>query len=134
MMQRATRATLAASAPLAVLRSITMIIASRLLTLRVDGKDRPVAIEIQAPEQHSDVEWRCHFMIDWPDGKAERWGAGIDAVQALLIAMQMIAAELYTSEGHVQGRLFWDKPQGGYGFPVSSNIRDLLIGDDRKYL
>lgn len=111
-----------------------MIIARRVLTLRDNNKTVPVVIEMRAPERMSDIEWRCHFTIDWPDGRAERWGAGVDAVQSLLFALQMIGAELYASESHKQGRLFWETPGIGYGFPVTQNIRDLLIGDDKKFL
>ena len=111
-----------------------MIIARRLLTLREENKEIPVAIEIRAPERCSNIEWRCYFTIDWPGERAERWGTGIDAVQSLLFAMQMIGAELYASESHKQGRLFWETPGTGYGFPVTRNIRDLLVGDDKKFL
>ena len=111
-----------------------MIIARRLLTLREKNKDIPVAIEIRAPERRSDIEWRCHFTIDWPGEKAERWGTGVDAVQSLLFALQMVGVELYTSESHKRGRLFWETPGTGYGFPVTQNVHDLLIGDDKKYL
>ncbi len=111
-----------------------MMIAQRLLTLRDRNRNVPVAIEIHAPEQHSKTEWRCNFTIDWPDGKVGRWGTGVDAVQSLLFALQMIGVELYTSESHKQGRLFWETPGSGYGFPVTQNIRDLLVGDDKKFL
>ena len=55
-------------------------------------------------------------------------------VQAILAAMQMIGAELYTSDHHKAGYLMWHEPGCGYGFPVTQNPRDLLIGDDAKYL
>jgi hypothetical protein len=31
-------------------------------------------------------------------------------------------------------KLSWDDNWSGYGFPVPGNIRDLLAGDDKKYL
>lgn len=111
-----------------------MIITQRLLTLRDGGTDIPVAVDIHAPVRLSDTEWRCNYAIGWPDDKAERWSSGVDAVQALQLAMMMIGAELYASDHHRDGRLFWDRPGNGYGFPVGNNIRDLLVGDDRKYL
>src|SRR5262249_49598874 len=110
-----------------------MIIATRLLTLRGAGADREIPILVHAPEQ-SAVDWICRFEIGWPTGKAERWGAGVDAVQALLSALQMIGAELYTSEQHRSGALVWLAARHGYGFPVPQNIRDLLSGDDSKFL
>jgi uncharacterized protein DUF6968 len=70
----------------------------------------------------------------WPEGKAERWSTGVDAAQALVMALQMIGVEIYTSRHHESGRLRWLAAGAGYGFPVSNNARDLLIGDDRKFL
>ena len=110
-----------------------MIIATRLLTLRDRGANREIPIHIHAPEQ-SKVDWICRFEIGWPGGKAERWGAGIDAVQALLSALQMIGAELYASDQHKSGVLTWLSPGRGYGFPVPQTTRDLLVGDDKKFL
>ena len=59
---------------------------------------------------------------------------GVDAVQALLFALQMIGAEVYTSSQHQSGRLEWLERGRGYGFPVPDNIRDLLVGDDKRFL
>jgi hypothetical protein len=59
--------------------------------------------------------------------------SGVDSVQSLLLAFQMIGADLYTSSYHKSGRLMFDEPGQGYGFPVPNSLRDLLIGDDRKY-
>lgn len=110
-----------------------MIIAMRSLVLRKDGHNVEIPIRIHAPEK-ADVDWICRFEIEWPEGPVARWGAGIDAVQSLWIALQMIGAEIYTSHHHETGRLAWLAPDRGYGFPVSSNIRDLLVGDDKRFL
>jgi hypothetical protein len=59
---------------------------------------------------------------------------GADSVQALLIALQMIGTNIYTSSYHESGDLFWGAAGKGYGFPVSANMRGLLVGDDAKYL
>ena len=107
---------------------IVMVIATRSLVLR--DRNIEVPIRIYAPEKAA-VDWICRFEIGWPEGKVERWGAGIDAVQSLLIALQMIGAELYTSRHHEKGRLAWLAPERGYGFPVANIIRDLLKGDDK---
>jgi hypothetical protein len=109
-----------------------MIIATRILTLH-DEDEQKVAIRLHAPEP-AKVDWICRFEIDWPDGKAERWGTGIDAVQALLAALQMIGAELFAGEQNKSGKLLWLAPGRGFGFPVPNMIRDLLVGDDRKFL
>jgi hypothetical protein len=59
---------------------------------------------------------------------------GIDSVQTLVLALKTIGAEIYSSSYHESGKLFVDKPGGGYGFPVVPTHRDLLQGDDKKYL
>jgi hypothetical protein len=107
-----------------------MVIATRSLLLR--DRNVEIPIRVHAPEK-AKVDWICRFEIDWPEGKAERWGAGIDAIQALVIALNMVGAEIYASKHHETGQLVWLAPGRGYGFPISNNIRDLLVGDDRAF-
>lgn len=57
---------------------------------------------------------------------------GVDAVQALELALKIIGAQLYASDHHASGRLMWEAPGKGYGFPVPTSMRDLLIGDDKN--
>jgi hypothetical protein len=109
------------------------VIATRTLTLQTDAGHVEIPIRLFAPEQ-DDNAWICRFDIDWPEGKYERWAAGEDAVQALLHALQMIGVIIYTSEQHKSGKLMWYEAGTGYGFPVTHNLRDLLIGDDATYL
>jgi hypothetical protein len=111
-----------------------MIIAERTLVLNDNGREVEVPIRIHAPENEDDGCWICRFEIGWPDGTVKRWGGGVDAVQALLIAMQMIGALLYTSDAHQSGQLLCPGSRGGYGFPVVNTIRDLLVGDDKTFL
>jgi hypothetical protein len=69
-----------------------------------------------------------------PEGIRRAKGLGIDSVQALLIAMMNIGAEIaeiYASDAHRSGKLMWDRPGGGYGFPLVPGIRDLYEGDDK---
>jgi hypothetical protein len=58
---------------------------------------------------------------------------GVDDVQAIAIALQMIGAFLYASDHHASGKLVWLEAGKGYGFPVPNNLRDMLIGDDKKF-
>jgi hypothetical protein len=109
-----------------------VIIARRVLTLRQPGGDTQMEIRLFAPEQN-DGTWDCRYEIDWPEGQESRTAAGADSVQALLIALHMIGADLYTSAHHKAGHLVSGTPGRGYGFPVPHNIRDLLVGDDARY-
>ena len=73
------------------------------------------------------------FRLGWPDGTQIGYGAGVDAVQALSIALMNIAAQLYTSSYHRSGKLRWDKAGNGYGFPIAKPLRHLLVGEDRAF-
>jgi hypothetical protein len=75
--------------------------------------------------------WACHYEIGWPEGAkvGEVWGA--DAVQAFYLTMQAIALQLYASAHHESGRLYWQKPGKGYGFPLPKNVASELVGDDK---
>jgi hypothetical protein len=110
-----------------------MVIASRTLTLRGDNLDAQICIRISAPRRWSDGAWFCHYEIDWPDKRSTKDIGGFDSMQALIHALQIIGAEIYSSNYHKAGQLFWDDPGKGYGFPVAPTLRDLLQGDDAKY-
>lgn len=107
-----------------------MVIATRVLTLRRGPADIPIPIRIFAPEEQ-DTDWACRFEIEWPDEPTSFYAMGVDAIQALELAMKMIGAFIYTTDHHTSGNLMWLEPGKGYGFPVSHTIRDLLIGDDK---
>jgi hypothetical protein len=54
----------------------------------------------------------------------------MDAVQALISALQMIGAELYASSHHPKRTPYIEEIGQGYGFLEPQNIRQLLEGDD----
>ena len=110
-----------------------MVIAGRSLKLRRTPNDADVAIRVFAP-QRDQASWSCKYEIDWPEGTRKGAASGFDSVQALLFALKTIGAEVYTSDYHKSGDLMWTEPHQGYGFPVSGNLRDLLEGDDAKFL
>lgn len=107
-----------------------MMIAIRVLRLRGSNADVDIPIRVFLPEAGEKDAWSCRFEIDWPHGKRSVSAWGVDSVQAILLALQMVGAEIYTSDYHKSGNLVWREPAQGYGFPVPSSIRDLLIGDD----
>ena len=107
-----------------------MLIATRVLKLRRSTGDIEVPIRIFAPEQQK-IDWACRIEVDWPDGTLSIAARGIDAVQALHLALQLIGAQIYASAHHASGKLMWLEPGKGYGFPVTNNLRDLLVGDDK---
>ncbi len=110
-----------------------MIIATRTLKLRNGDAEIEIPIRIFAPIPEHPSGWSCRYEIEWPDGMRTMNAGGADAVQALDIALRMVGSEIYTSDYHESGNLFLEAPGRGYGFPVPANMRDLLIGDDKKY-
>ncbi|WP_404810601.1 DUF6968 family protein [Methylobacterium flocculans] len=71
--------------------------------------------------------------MDWSHGIRSSSGADLDAVQVLYLTLQKINIDIYMSEYHAGGRLFWGETGAGYGFPGPKNGRNLLIGDDLKF-
>lgn len=116
-----------------------MIVAERRLSLaghpeHPEHPEHPVvAVRLHAPVRKSPAEWTCAYEIDWPEGLRTMRAHGFDAVQALVIAMQMIAAELYVSAYHEAGQLAFGSPGSGYGFPLPANVRDLAVGEDARF-
>ena len=107
-----------------------MKIAERILKIRQSGTEVEVPIQIYAPERDATNAWLCTYEIGWPGAPRRFASGGFDSVQALLLALQMVGAELYSSEHHEAGRLVWEKEGGGYGFPLPRAMSDLLVGDD----
>ena len=106
-----------------------MLIAHRHLTVIGPSGEIEVAVRLFRPEEDAGM-WICRYEIDWPSQERSHFAAGIDAIQAIFLALQMVGIELYTSTYHKSGFLKWSEQSQGYGFPVARNVRDLLIGDD----
>lgn len=109
-----------------------MIFAERILKLKGSGTDQDIPIVIFTPKE-ADGSWLCKFTIGWPDGEIAMDAGGVDGVQALEVALRMIGAIIYSSDHHASGDLVWLERGKGYGFPVTSGLRDMLVGDDRKF-
>jgi Domain of unknown function (DUF6968) len=69
------------------------------------------------PEE-TEYNWRCEYRIEWPDRQRCFYGFGIDAVQALYIAMCMAHADLLSSAESKAGTLRW-LGQRDFGLPVA---------------
>src|SRR5262249_25439620 len=93
--------------PRSAFEATIMIIATRILKLHRTNADIEIPIRLFAPERRS-IDWSCRFEIEWPDEMLTRAATGIDAVQALLFALQMIGAQLYASDHHASGNLMWE--------------------------
>ena len=103
---------------------------TRRLSLRLPNDVQNVDVSLSDPAA-KDRAWVCRYEIPWPEGPQSEdiWGA--DAVQALYLAMQAVALALYASPHHEAGRLYWQKPGMGYGFPMPKAGLSELVGEDR---
>jgi len=106
---------------------------SRTLNLNNGGQTLSVPIDVSWPAEAKN-SWSCDWEIRWPDRVRSGTSHGVDAIQTLVNALQMIGTEIHNSTEHQSGRLWWHKELAGYGFPVPSTIRDLLKEDDRRFL
>jgi hypothetical protein len=110
-----------------------MIIATRELRYTAeDGCSIPVPVNLSVPEE-AEMGWKCHYTIGWPEGVEAHTVPGIDAIQALYLGLQALGTAIYLSGYHRSGRLCFDEPGYGYGFPVLTIARDMLIGDDSTF-
>ena len=109
-----------------------MFIAKRTLTAQLPDGTKQLLIGLYAPRNADGVSI-CEYVLEWPEGKRQSFGAGVDLVQALHSALQKIGLEIYTSAYHGSGILSWEQPGQGYGFPIPRNGRDLLVGEDKIF-
>ncbi len=110
-----------------------MIIAERTLYATTNTNPRvPITVRLFSPVQNK-IDWSCSYEIDWPTGKRAQKIHGLDGMQAIILALQMIGSDLYASKYHDDGSLFLEQPGNGYGFPVAHVMRDALIGDDKRF-
>jgi hypothetical protein len=105
----------------------------RILRLRDGAEFSEVTVSIFWPEQRGN-SWFADWAIHWPDRDRKGSAGGSDAIQALLVALSLVGVELNCSTEHEAGRLSWADDWSGYGFPVPNGMRDVLSGDDAKYL
>lgn len=74
-----------------------------------------------------DADYKCSFKITWPDREKILHGAGVDEIQALLLAMQHAHLYLLTSSDWKSGKLSWlgDRSSGlGLPLPDSVTLKD----------
>jgi len=110
-----------------------MLILNRTLKINAEGHQTEVPVRIHLPDNAGD-HWECEYEICWPGCTKRSTASGVDSIQSLLIALEKVGAEIYTSEAHKSGKLSWLDPGDGYGFPVPAGIRDLYQGKDKLFL
>ena len=115
--------------PVQLLRPV-MLVATRELKFQTEvGKEVSILVSLFSPVQNDGLG----MPVFNPMARRSRAqdDLGINSAQALVLAIQSVGNSLYLSDYHKTGRLRWENPQDGYGFPVTNTIRDLLIGSDK---
>jgi len=92
--------------------------------LELDGGDT-VMVVVGKSYPHPEGDFACAWQVrGLSDGRFDR-PTGVDAVQSLWLALQMIGAYLYTSAEGRARRLTW-LGEADLGFPVTKGLEDLL--------
>jgi hypothetical protein len=107
-----------------------MVILQRNLKTAAGGTNIDIPVKLYLPVQDQGGDFRCDYEIGWPAETRKYQAYGVDSIQSVLLALQMIAIELYTSDLHKSKQLMWLEPGDGYGFPLSKGERGLYEGAD----
>jgi hypothetical protein len=86
-----------------------------------------VTVGIKRPVP-DDGPYKCEYQIVGMGSGKVRYAMGEDSMQALVLALQTIGADLYTSEAAKEGRLTWFGSRN-LGFPVPDGLADLVPKD-----
>jgi len=111
-----------------------MVIASRVLTLRNGNDETEIPIRVLAPECEKPGVWGCRYEVDWPEGTHAMtvWGFRFRAGSRPRPENDW-RRDLH--EQLSQGRqLVLGRARKRLRLPVVPTLRDLLQGDDLKYL
>ncbi len=116
-----------------------VLIAERELDLlSSDGNvDRKVLIKLGKPRKVPRRSiYRCHYQIIGIGDEKVRYGESIDGMDALLLALTKIGADLYNSDEALSKRLSWmgDQNLGLLLFVTSENSLDLVPAPAYKLL
>ena len=99
--------------------NIGEVIAVRRLFL-VGEPDREILVKMGSPQKTpGEQDFYCPFQITGVGDDRPQAIVGIDAFQAMQLAMQFIGGTLMQLNRKNDGRLRWEcDEQGGFGFPV----------------
>jgi hypothetical protein len=113
------------------IENVGTIIATRKLAL---SNGKKVSVIIGRPKKFPDNSgYYCPYQIVGMGKEKVRYAGGVDGVQSLLLALNMIGADLYTSKEAKAGSLRWDGGEkGDLGLPVPDVLRDLVPNSDEN--
>lgn len=97
----------------------TTVILERIFT--VDGVE--TSCRIFGPA-YDGQDFSCRYEIGWNEGVRSRESWGVDAFQALLLAMQAVHTDLLVARKEDGREVLW-LGQQNLGLPIPETIRDL---------
>ena len=97
------------------------VVCERIYHTGRDGEVRAVPVRWRRPAPDPRGDWACEYEIEWP-GREPRIAKayGVDSVQALYLALQSVATELYTAKPAV----FLFEPDDVLHLPIAG-VEDL---------
>jgi hypothetical protein len=84
------------------------------------GQSSEVIVRFAPPVMVGD-DFRCEYDIVWPDRTWSSKAPGVDAVQALILAMEKAHVELLASDEFRSGQLSWFGSED-LGMPLPGNV------------
>lgn len=88
---------------------------------KIDGGN--VECRFFRPQKDGD-DYLCRYTIDFPDKPRTSQGYGVDAIQALLLAMKKAHVELLVVRDKMERQVEWLEDEN-LGLPIDDFFRDL---------
>ena len=100
-----------------------------MLHLQDGDEIRDVAVEIFAPtpaDEKGSSTWKCEYRITGLSKTIDRQAYGVDGVQALILALEIIGVDLNFSDERKANLLYWFEPNDDLGFRVTESVNEGL--------
>lgn len=94
---------------------MSAVIVQRVLDYRGDGGGVALVEVYQPTPTPGHDDWRCEFRLSWPNYEKLGYAIGIDAWQALQLAMRVVPSYVYSTSDFKAGRIgLWGEYQASY--------------------
>lgn len=84
------------------------------------GAGREVVLIVYCPVPFSDgQDFECRYRVEGLGNNVERYAGGVDELQSFVLALQMAASLLMSSQEYKNGQLYWLSPNDpDLGLPI----------------
>lgn len=98
------------------------VVCEREFNTVIDGEAVPILVRWVKP-QPDQADWRCEYVITWPNGSVRRgYAMGVDSAQALILAFRSVSTDLELTPWPVR----WFENADDLGLPTF-NVSDHRI-------